>query len=77
LSLIENILIWLVIICAIVALIKLLLIPFVLAPMGAAAATIIQAINIIIWAVVAVFIIVVIFDLLSCLLGSGGGLRLR
>jgi len=65
---IENLLIWLVVIGAIVALIKLL-VPLVVGPLGIAGTTVAQAINIILWAVVAIAVIVLIFDLLSCLVG--------
>lgn len=54
------------------ALIKLCL-PWVLANIGAPGTTIIAAIRIVLWAVVAILIVYFIFDLVSCLLGSGGG----
>jgi len=63
-----NLLIWLVVIAAVVALVRLLL-PLALGPLGAAGATIGQALNIIIWAIVAVAVIVLVFDLLNCLVG--------
>lgn len=68
----EQVLVWLVIIGAIVALVKLLL-PLVLTNLGVAGGTIMAAINIIMWAVITIFIIYFIFDLIACL---GGGLRL-
>ncbi len=73
---IENVLIWLVILGAVVALVKLLL-PLVLGQLGMAASVILQAISIIVYAVVAIFVIVIVFDLISCLLSGAGGLRLR
>lgn len=69
----ESVLIWLVIICAIVAILKLL-VPFVLAQLGAGGGIIAQAINIVLWAVVCIFVIYVCFALISCLLGMSGGL---
>jgi hypothetical protein len=69
LGFIENILIWLVVLGAVLALVNLLL-PLVLGPLGAAGATIIAALRIVVWAVVCVFVIIVVFDLMSCLLGS-------
>jgi hypothetical protein len=69
LGFIENILIWLVVLGAILALVNLLL-PLVLGPLGAAGATIIAALRIVVWAIVCVFVIIVVFDLASCLLGS-------
>lgn len=64
----ENILIWLVILGAIVALVKLLL-PLVLGGLGVAANIIVQALTIVLWAAVAIFVIIVVFDLIACLLG--------
>ncbi len=51
---IEQLLIWLVIVCAIVALLKLLL-PFILNQLGAAGGIMMAAINIVVWAVVLIF----------------------
>ena len=67
---IEQVLIWLVIVCAIVAILKLLL-PFVLSQLGVAGGVITGAINIVLWAVIAIFTIYFCFELISCL---GGGL---
>lgn len=71
----EQVLIYLVIICAIIAILKLL-IPFlvsVLEPLfGGGAAIVGQIINIILIAIVAIFVIYIVFALLSCLLGGGG-----
>ena len=68
----EQILIWLIIIGAIVALFKLL-IPLVLSNLGVAGGTVMAAINIIMWAIICIFLVYFIFDLIGCL---GGGLRL-
>lgn len=65
---IEAILIRLVIICAVVAIIKLL-VPFVLSAIGAAGGVIAAAINICLWAVIAIFVIIVCFDLIQCIGG--------
>jgi hypothetical protein len=69
LGFIENILIWLVVLGAILALVNLLL-PLVLGPLGGAGATIVAALRIVVWAIVCIFVIIVVFDLASCLLGS-------
>jgi hypothetical protein len=69
---IESLLIWLVVICAAIAIIKLLLIPLVLAPMGQPGTVIIQIVNIIVWVIVAIAVIYIVFDLLACLVGGGG-----
>jgi hypothetical protein len=76
LAFIENILIWLVILGAVVAIVKLVL-PYLLGPLGAPGTIVFQILNILLWAVIAIFLIVVVFDLLSCLMPIGGGLRLR
>jgi hypothetical protein len=64
----EQLLIWLVVIGAVVALVRLL-VPLVIGPLGAAGTTIANALNIIIWAVVAIAVIVLVFDLLTCVAG--------
>lgn len=65
----EQLLIWLIVIAAVVALVRLLL-PLIVGPLGVAGSTVTQALNIIIWAIVAVAVIVLIFDLLTCLVGA-------
>jgi hypothetical protein len=69
-----NVLIWLVVIGAVIAVIKLLL-PYVLAQFGAGGTLVMQVLNIIIWAVILIAIIIFAFDLLSCL--GGGSMSLR
>ena len=63
---IEQLLIWLVVIAAVVALIRLI-IPTFAPPFSA---TIISALNIVLWAIVAIAVIILIFDLLSCAIGG-------
>ena len=70
----ENLLIWLVVIFAIIAVFKLLL-PLVFSQMGIAGEIILRIINIGVWAVVTIFIIIIAFDLISCL--SAGGFHLH
>ena len=67
----ESFLVWIVIVCAVVGILKLLL-PFVLTQLGVGGGIIVAAINIVIWAVIAIFVIYTLFDLISCL----GGLHL-
>jgi hypothetical protein len=62
----ENLLIWLVIIFAIIAVFKLLL-PLVFSRMGMAGEIILRIINIGVWAVITIFIIIIAFDLITCL----------
>lgn len=73
---IENLLIWLVVVVVLVALFKLVL-PLILGlfsqPPGGGA--IITALSYILWGVVAIFCIILAFDLLGCVF-SGGGMHL-
>lgn len=64
----ETLLVWLVVIAAVVALVRLIL-PHVLGAFGTAGAMVSQALNIVIWAVVAIAVIVLVFDLLACFVG--------
>jgi hypothetical protein len=65
----EQFLVWCVIVGAIVAIIRLL-VPWVMAQVGIPILA--QAINIILWAIVCIFVIYIIFALLSCVVGMGG-----
>jgi hypothetical protein len=70
----ENLAIWVVVLIAVAAIIRLL-IPFLfsLAPGGAGMPPIVvQIINIVFWAVVCIAVIMVIFWLLSCLVWGPG-----
>lgn len=71
---VENLLIWLVVIGAVIALVRLVL-PLALGPLGTVGSTVSGALNIIIWALVAIAVIVLVFDLLSCLIGMPARLR--
>ena len=67
LDFIEQLLIWAVVVIAIVSIIKIL-IALVLPQFGAPGTVIIQILNIVFWAVICIFIIVVAFMLIGCLL---------
>ena len=67
----EQILIWLIVLGAVVALIKLVL-PLVLSNLGVVGSTIVAALNIVMWAIVAIALVIFIFDLIGCLAGVGG-----
>ena len=69
----QQLLVWLVIVCAIVAIIRLL-VPWITGIIGLP--IIGQVINIILWAFLAIICIYLIFALLQCLVGFGGGLHL-
>lgn len=74
LGFLQQLIIQLIVICAIVAVIKLLvpwLVDFVGLPIIG------QVIMIILWAIVAIMVVYLIFALLSCLVGSGGFHLLR
>ena len=64
---IEQLLVWLVIVCAIIGILKLFL-PWVAAQIGG---IIPAVINIVLWAVIAIFCIYFCFALIECL-GQGG-----
>lgn len=68
----EDVLIWLVIICAVVMVLRIV-IPWALGALGIgidARAT--MVINIILGAIILIYVIVILFDLAGCLIGSGG-----
>jgi hypothetical protein len=73
---IEQILIWAVVVVAVVAIIKIL-IALVLPQLGWAGSVIMQGLNIVMWAVVAIFVIIICFDLISCLLDFAPHVGLR
>jgi hypothetical protein len=76
LEMIKDLLIWLVIVCAILSILKVLF-PWVLSAAGVAVpGPLLQIINIFVWAVIAIFAIIIVFMLISCLLSMGGGLHL-
>ena len=71
-----QLLIWLVVLGAIYAIIKIV-VPAVLANFGAPGGMLAQVINIVLWAVMMVIALYLIWDLVECLLGSGGLSRPR
>lgn len=75
LSWIENLLIWLVIVIAIVAILRIL-IPWILSMLGTGSGNLMAIINVFIWAFVVIFVIYIAFALIECLLASGGSLSL-
>jgi hypothetical protein len=75
----QQLLIYLVIVCAIVGIFKIL-IPFALSKLGATlgegANVVLAVLRIIVWAIVVIFVIYICFALISCLLSYGGGMPL-
>lgn len=65
---IEQLLIWLIVLGAFVACVRLLL-PNILGTFPGGA-LILQILNIIMWAVVLIFCVILVFDLLSCVVGT-------
>jgi hypothetical protein len=68
LGFLEQLLVWLIVVCAVVAIIRLL-VPFLTDLIGMPIVA--QIINIVLWAIVAIMVVYIIFALLSCLLGGG------
>lgn len=67
----EQLFIYVIVIGAVFAIIRLLL-PIVFAQLGGPSGTIVQIINIVLWAVIACFCVYLAFAVISCLLGGGG-----
>lgn len=63
---VKELAIWIVVVCAVVMLVRLLLSQ--LAPQLPLMGVVVQALWIVAWAVAAVAVVVLVFDLLSCLL---------
>ena len=73
LSFLQQLIIWVIVIAAIVAVIRLL-VPYLTSLIGFP--IIGRIIEIVLWVVVAIAVVYLIFGLLGCLMGSGGGLHL-
>ena len=67
----EQLLVWLIIVCAVVAVLRLI-VPWVAAQLGVP--VIAQVLNIILWAIICIFVIYFCFALLACV--GGGGMPL-
>ena len=65
----EQFLVWCVIVGAIIAIIRLV-VPWAVSQLGIPIVG--QVINIVLWAIVCIYIIYIVFALLSCLIGMGG-----
>ena len=66
----QQFLVWCVIVGAIIAIIRLV-VPWVMAQVGIPMLA--QIINIILWAVVVIFVIYIVFDMIQCLWSYTGG----
>ncbi len=65
----EQFLVWCIIVGAIVAIIRLV-VPWVMSQVGIPLLG--QVVNIVLWAIVCIFVIYIIFALLGCVVGMGG-----
>jgi hypothetical protein len=63
----EQLLVWLVIVGAVIAILRLI-VPWVAAQFGIPLVA--QVLNIILWAIIVIFVIYIVFSLLSCLAGG-------
>jgi hypothetical protein len=68
---VGQLLIWLVVICAFIAIVRVLL-PRIVGQLGEPATLIMTIVNIVMWAAILIFIIIVLVNLFSCLIGGGG-----
>ena len=64
-----HLLIVLIVVCAVIAIMRIWVFPM----LGSTDPRIVQTINIIIWVIVAIFLIYICFDLLECAFGGGLG----
>jgi hypothetical protein len=71
----ESILIWIIIIGAIFAIIKIV-VPMVAAALGGPGSALISIINIVLWAALCIVVVIFAFQMISCLLSAGGGLHI-
>jgi hypothetical protein len=78
LEFIKQLLIWFVILIVFIGIIRLV-IPNLMAWFGAppGGGAVVTALGYILWGVVAIFFIILVFDLVSCLIGGGSGRLLR
>ena len=64
-----ELLVWLIIIGAVVAIIRVVL-PLVAGWLGAPGGAVVQILTIVLWAVVLIFVVYFAYDMISCLLGG-------
>lgn len=70
-----SILIWIVIICAIVAIIKVV-VPYITAQLGGAGSVVVRIVSIVLWAALAIVVLIFAFEMISCLASMGPSLRI-
>lgn len=67
----EQLCIWIIIISAVVAIIRVV-IPWLTGLMGGIPGPVVQIMNIILWAVIAIMVVYIFFALISCIAGGPG-----
>lgn len=75
LSWVEQILIWLIVVFAVIAILKII-VPMVLSQIGAPGGVIMQIINIALWAFICIMVVIFAFEVIGCLLHAGSFPRL-
>lgn len=75
----EQLLVWIIIIGAVIAILKIV-VPWAIAQAGIAIGeglnVVLSVLRIVIWAIIAIFVVYICFALISCLLSYGGGMPL-
>jgi hypothetical protein len=71
----EHLFIWVIVVGAIFGILKILL-PMVFAQLGSPGTALVQIINILMWAVIACFVVYIAFAIIECLAGGGMGFGL-
>ena len=68
---VEQLLIWLVFLCVLIGIAKVVL-PMLLGLFGSppGGGVIMTVINYVLWGIAAIFVIIIVFDLISCVVGS-------
>jgi hypothetical protein len=67
----EQLIIWIIEVIALIMIIRLVL-PWAVS-FFALPGIVVSIINVVLWAIIAIVGVIIIFDLFSCILGSGGG----
>lgn len=71
LGFLEDLIIRLIILGAVIAIIKII-VPWILSFIGPISAPVVQILYIILWAIVAIWVVIICFELFQCLIGAGG-----
>lgn len=68
---VEQLLIWLVVLCVLIGIAKVVL-PMILGLFGSppGGGVVMTIINYVLWGIAAIFVIIIVFDLISCVIGT-------